>query len=123
MTIVVSHGIRRKEFKRGVIPAEELKIIRDAYAEGIMTPIKGEALPKASRLVKIYVTTVAGAPRIVFLVDVPTDTGFFLMYRGKNDPIGGNITIKNPAFRACLRTYLDILERDIAEDAYEEYPA
>lgn len=122
MTIVVSHRIRRKEFKRGIIPAEDLEIIRDAYAEGIMTSIKGDALPKASRLVKIYVTTVAGARRIVFLVDVATGTGFFLMYRGKNDPIGENITIKNPVFRECLLKYLAFLEEDIGAGTFETYP-
>jgi hypothetical protein len=122
MTIVISHGIRRKEFKRGIISAEELQIIRDAYAEGIMTPIKGEALPKASRLVKIYVTTVAGARRIVFLVDVATGTGFFLMYRGKNDPAGENISIKNPAFRMCLLRYLALLDGDIEAGRFDAYP-
>lgn len=102
MTVVIAHSIRRKEFKRGEIVSEDLETILGAFEEGIVVPIKGEALPKASRLVKLYVTTVAGARRIVFLVDVETGTGFFLFYRGKNDSIGKNISIKNPAFRKRL---------------------
>lgn len=114
MTIVIAHSIRRREFKQGKIPPRDLEIILSSYAEGIMVPIKGEALPKGSRLVKLYVTTIAGARRIVFLVDVETSIGFFLFYRGKNDIIGKNITIKNPAFRKRLLQYLDLLQSDIA---------
>lgn len=121
MTVVIAHSIRRKEFKQGNISPIDLETILGSYAEGIMVPIKGEALPKGSRLVKLYVTTIAGARRIVFLVDVETSTGFFLFYRGKNDTIGKNITIKNPAFRKRLLQYLDLLQADIAVGRMQTY--
>ena len=86
-----------------------------------MVSIKGEELPKGSRLVKLYVTTIAGARRIVFLVDVETGTGFLLFYRGKNDTIGKNITIKNPVFRKRLLQYLDLLQSDLVTGRMQTY--
>lgn len=121
MIVVIAHGIRRKEFKRGKIAPADLETILGSFAEGIMVPIKGEALPKGSRLVKLYVTTIAGARRIVFLVDVETGTGFLLFYRGKGDAIGKNITIKNPAFRKRLPQYLDLLQSNIATGRMQMY--
>ncbi|TSC60047.1 MAG: Uncharacterized protein Greene041662_273 [Candidatus Peregrinibacteria bacterium Greene0416_62] len=121
MTVVITHSIQRKEFKHGKIPPDVLETIISAYAKGISVPIKGESLPKGSRLVKLYVTTIEGARRLVFLVDVETGTGFFLFYRGKNDPIGKNISIKNPAFRNRLLQYLDLLLSDISAEEYTTY--
>jgi hypothetical protein len=121
MTVVIAHSIQRKEFKRGEIPASDLETILGGYSKGIAVPIKGEALPKGSRLIKLYSTTVGGARRIVFLVDVETDTGFFLFYRGKNDSIGKNITIQNPAFRKRLLHYLDLLHADIDMGNFTAY--
>ena len=68
---------------------------------------------------KIYVTTTQGARRIVFLVDVATGTGFFLFYRGKNDKLGENISIKNPLFRERLSVYLNVLSADIAAGRFD----
>lgn len=121
MTVIIAESIRRKEFKRGEIPPADLETILGSFAEGIVVPIKGEALPRGSRLVKLYVTTIAGARRVVFLVDVESGTGFLLFYRTKNDPIGRNITIQNPAFRKCLLRYLDLLQTDIATGRIQRY--
>lgn len=121
MTVVIAHSIRKKEFKRGNIPSADLRTILSGYAEGIFVIIKGESLPKGSRLIKLYVTTVQGARRIVFLVDVETGTGFFLFFRGKNDEIGKNISIKNPAFKKRLLQYLNLLNGDIAAGHFTEY--
>lgn len=102
MIVVIAHSIRKKEFKRGEIPHDDLETILDGYAKGIVVTIKGEELPKGSRLVKLYVTTVAGARRIVFLVDVESGTGFFLFYRGKNDALVRTLRSKIPLFgSAC----------------------
>jgi hypothetical protein len=121
MKVLFSHRVRKKEFKSGHIPPADLKTILEGYAGGISIAIKGEALPKGSRLIKIYATTVRGARRIVFLVDVETGTGFFLFYRSKNDVIGNNISIQNPAFRKTLHQYLDFLSADIATGQLTSY--
>src|SRR5439155_325274 len=113
MKVVFAKSIQKKEFSRGLILQSDLEIILHAYAKGIFTAIKGESLPKGSRLIKLYVTTVSEAKRIVFLLEVGTGTGFFLFYRGKNDALGKNISIKNPAFKKRLLQYLDLLRHDI----------
>ncbi|MBI3618451.1 hypothetical protein HY213_00265 [Candidatus Peregrinibacteria bacterium] len=121
MIVIVADSVRRKEFKHGHIPATDLETILSSYAEGIVVPLKGERLPHASRLIKIYATTARGARRIVFLIDVETGTGFFLFYRSKNDVLGKNISIKNPAFKKRLLAYLDLLSADIVRKAYMEH--
>ncbi len=113
MIVVIAQSIRRKEFRRAQISPAELQTILGSYEEGIFVAIKGESLPKGSRLIKLYATTVEGARRIVFLVDIETGTGFFLFYRSKNDSIGKNISIKNPEFKKRLLHYLDLLSTDI----------
>lgn len=121
MTVIIAHSIQRREFKHGNIPPIDLETILHAYAKGIAVPIKGTSLPKGSRLVKLYVTTAEGARRIVFLVDVESGTGFLLFYRGKNDAIGRNITIKKSLFKKRLLRYLDLLQSDIAAGAFTTY--
>ena len=121
MSVVIAQSIQSKEFKRGHIPATDLDTVLSGYAEGIFTPIKGESLPKGSRLVKLYVTTAGGARRIVFLVDVETNAAFLLFYRSKNDVLGKNISIKNPAFKKRLLQYLDLLSADIASGNFTTY--
>lgn len=120
MKVIISHGIIRKEFKKN-IPNQDLKIILDSFKKGIFTPIKGENLPKCSKLIKIYATTVAGARRIVFLIDVQSGDAFFLFYRRKNDKIGENITIKNPKFKKSLHVYLDLLDKDLDLGSMDVY--
>lgn len=46
-------------------------------------PIKGEGLPKGSRLLEVYATSPDGARRNVHLLAVADDTLFLLFYRGK----------------------------------------
>lgn len=123
MTVVITHGIRKREFRGGTIPPDDLQVILGLYAKGIAVPIKGDALPGHSRLIKLYATTVAGARRIVFLIDVRSGTAFLLFYRGKNDRIGKNISIKNPEFRKALHAYLDLMTADIAAGAFASYRA
>lgn len=121
MKIVVAQSIRKREFGHGQMPPTDLEVILRAYAKGIGIPLKGEALPRGSRLVKLHVTTAGGARRIVFLVDIKTGTGYFLFYRGKNDAIGKNITIKNPTFRKTLSRYLSLLHADMGADRFTAY--
>jgi len=121
MKVIIAHSIRKKEFKQGNIPPTDLETILTGFAGGISIAIKGESLPKGSRLIKIYATTVQGARRIVFLVDVQTNVGFFLFYRSKNDALGKNISIKNPAFKRQLLLYLDLLAADIAASRFDAH--
>ena len=121
MRVVIADSIRKKEFKHGQILPMDLTTILEGYAEGIWVEIKGDSLPKGSRLVKLYVTTVQGARRIVFMIDVATSTGFFLFYRSKNDVLGKNMSVKNPHFKKRLLQYLYLLDAEISAGKYVSY--
>ena len=65
MALIIGNSIRRKEFGDN-IPNDDLEIvIRSAKAE-LATLIKGEGIPKGTRLLKAYATSPKGARRIVF---------------------------------------------------------
>ncbi len=121
MVVIISHRIKRKEFKNGIIPENDLRKILDGFSEGIFVVIKGKNLPKGSRLVKVYSTTVSGARRIVYLLDMLSNDAFFLFYRSKNDKIGKNISINNPVFKKMLHSYLALLDADIEIGALDTY--
>lgn len=116
MKVIFSHSLSKKE----KIEHAKKQII-EAYAKGIFTQIKGDKLPPNSSLIKIYTTTIRGAGRLVFLVDMKSTDGFFLFFRTKNDEIGRNITIKNSKFKTQLHKYLEILKSDLREKNYEAF--
>lgn len=117
MNIVFAQRIAKKE----KINSNDQYVLAKSFAKGVFADIKGEDLPKNSRLVKLYMTTVDGHSRAVFLIDVKSKDGFFLFYRSKNDPVGKNITIKNKLFKVALHKYLLILKEDILDKKYEMY--
>jgi hypothetical protein len=116
MKVVFSHTLSKKE---KILPIK--KQIIEAYAKGIFTQIKGDKLPPHSSLIKIYTTTIRGAGRLVFLVEIKSMDGFFLFFRTKNDEIGRNITIKNSKFKTQLHKYLELLKSDLCEKNYEVF--
>ncbi|EKD93369.1 MAG: hypothetical protein ACD_28C00161G0002 [uncultured bacterium] len=116
MKVIFSHTLSKKEKIANV-----KKQIIEAYAKGIFTQIKGDKLPPHSSLIKIYTTTIRGAGRLVFLVDIKSTDGFFLFFRTKNDEIGRNITIKNAKSRTQLHRYLELLKADLREKNYEVF--
>ena len=61
-----------------------------------------------------------GPQRIVYLLAVEDGDMLLLFYRGKNDPVGRNVSIANPAFRSMLDKYLVLLEADILDGNIEE---
>ena len=71
-------------------------------------------------MIKAYATSKRGPTRIVYLLAVDDGDMFLLFYRGKNDPIGRNASIANPAFRSALEKYLALLEADIMDGKIEE---
>jgi hypothetical protein len=61
-----------------------------------------------------------GPKRIVYLLAVEGGDMLLLFYRSKNDPVGRNVSIANPAFRSALDKYLMLLEADILDGNIEE---
>ena len=122
MKVFISAQIRRKEFGRKV-PAEDLPVITRSARAALGVPIVARGLPPHTRLIKAYATSKRGPKRIVYLLAVKDGDMFLLFYRGKNDAIGQNASMTNPAFRTALDKYLALLEADIADGNIEELPA
>jgi len=109
MKIIFSHRLVKKE----KLSNDDMKEVIKNTSKGIYTLIKGENLPRNSKLVKIYSTTIQGAKRIVLLIEMVSGDSFFLFYRSKNDKIGQNISIQNPIFKKELHKHLLILTEDL----------
>jgi hypothetical protein len=120
--VLISAQIRRKEFGRKV-SAEDLPVITRSARAALGVPIAARGLPPHTQLIKAYATSKRGPKRIVYLLAVEDGDMFLLFYRGKNDAIGRNASMSNPAFRAALDKYLALLEADIADGAIEELVA
>jgi hypothetical protein len=119
MRLVLSKSICEAEFGETSVPALHVPPLKRSCASELAAPIKGEGLPKGSRLLKVYATSPDGARRIVHLLAVADDTLFLLFYRDKKDAVGANITIKNKAFRQQLHKHLELLQKDLQEGAFE----
>ena len=113
MALIVTESIARKEFG-GDIPVDDVEVLRRSARVALATPLKGEGLPKGTRLLKAYATSARGPRRIVYLLAVEEDDLFLLFYRGKSDEIGKNVTLANPVFRRQLNRHLNLLLQDIA---------
>jgi hypothetical protein len=120
--VLLSAQIRRKEFGRKV-PAEDLPVITRSARAALGVPIAARGLPPHTRLIKAYATSKRGPKRIVYLLAVEDGDMFLLFYRGKNDAIGKNASMSNPAFRAALDKYLAMLEADLVGGDIEELVA
>jgi hypothetical protein len=118
MSLILSNRIRDRELGKRVSSEDREAILRSARV-ALAIPIAGQGLPSGTRLLKAYATSANGPRRIVYLLDVGGGDVFLLFYRGKNDPVGKNITIRNPAFKTQLLTYLRLLREDIGNHRYE----
>ena len=99
--LFISAQIRRKEFGRKV-PAEDLPVITRSARAALDVPIAARCLPPHTQLIKAYATSKRAPKRILYLLAVGDGDMFLLFYRGKNDAIGKNASMSNPAFRAAL---------------------
>lgn len=120
MALILGARIRRKEFGDFVSEGDLEVILRSARVV-LTTPIKGDGLPKGTRLLKAYATSVAGPRRIVYLLEVSGGDLMLLFYRDKNDQVGANVTIKNKAFKQALNKHLDALTEDLQTGEFEVY--
>ena len=94
-------------------------IARSARA-ALGVPIAARGLPPRTQLIKAYATSKRGPKRAVYLLAVDDSDLFLLFYRGKNDQVGRNTSMSNPAFRAALDKHLALLEADIAAGQIEQ---
>lgn len=118
MALIIGNTIRQLEFGKAIDQSDRQVLLRAARVD-LANPIKGEGLPKGTKLLKAYATSPAGAKRIVFLLAVEEGDLFLLFYRDKSDAVGANITIKNKAFKTQLNRRLDALLQDIESGHFE----
>lgn len=118
MALIIGSRIRKKEFGYA-IPVEDLEVLLRSARVALTTPIKGEGLPSGTRLLKAYATSSRGPKRIVYLLEVSGGDLLLLFYRGKGDPIGENVAIRNKAFKQALHKHLDALAEDLAAGDFE----
>ena len=109
----------QKLIKKEKLSLKEKQLVIKVCQKNIFTKIKGRNLPSETSLIKMYVTTIEGARRLVMVLDEGLDVGYFLMYRKKDDTIGENVTLKNPAFEKALLQYLEILDVDMNNNNFE----
>jgi hydroxymethylglutaryl-CoA reductase len=118
MSLIIGDSIRRKEFGAEIPGVDREVIIRSARVD-LTTAIRGDQLPKGTRLLKAYATSPNGARRIVFLLEVEEGDLFLLFYRNKKDAVGANMTIQNKAFKTQLDKHLNVLRDDLDSGNYE----
>lgn len=96
-----------------------------ARAEVIAAWQKGvfDALPAKGvdgvRLLKAYVTTSRGPRRTLFLLQAASGDTVFLMHRPKGDPIGDNMSYRNPGFAKAVGKAMSRALRDIVAGAFD----
>lgn len=113
MELVLSKNILKREFGSRWTDKDLAPVI-GAFVKGLYQELGGFKLWPGHKLHKVYSTTDRGARRTVFMVDAKTGDGFFLFHRDKNDDIGKNVALGNPAFKKELNKYLGLLAEDIA---------
>lgn len=112
MAIIISRGIRDKEFG-SAIPEEAREILQRTARVALATPLASRGLPPGTRLLKVYATSARGPRRVVYLLAVEATDLFLLFYRDKSDAVGANVSPKNPAFTKQLKKHLALLHEDI----------
>jgi len=118
MRLVLAASIVAKEFGGG-ISAQDAAVLKRSTRIELAKVIRGQGLPKGTRLLKVYATSSSGARRVVHLLAVEDETLFLLFYRNKQDAVGKNISMSNPAFRKQLHRHLDQLNADLEAGRFE----
>jgi hypothetical protein len=61
MRLVLSKSICKAEFGESTVPELHVEPLKRSCMADLAAPIKGESLPKGSRLLKVYATSPEGA--------------------------------------------------------------
>ncbi len=124
MRLIITWTIKKTELLRWK-RVFSLKVVKQAARKafgGIGREIKSSLKLRHTCLKKLNLTSAGGAGRIVFLLEIDSQTSILVMLRPKNDKmIGANMTIKNPRFKNLLERNIDMILGDIKAGNYEEY--
>jgi hypothetical protein len=127
MEIIVPHRIRKRELG-GTIPEEARKVFQKLKDKpGLAETITARGLPASTTLHKVYATTESGARRLLFFcrhapsgAAQTSERWVLLFYRDKSDPVGRNMTHKNPEFVAELGKNLQAALTDLSASTAQE---
>jgi hypothetical protein len=109
------------KFLEKEIPLEKIKEAASKAKKGLGINIKGSQI-KETKLIKIYLTTIKGAARLIFLLMINKEIYIPVILRLKKDKlIGENITIKNKFFENLLSKNLDLIFEDLKNNEYIKY--
>jgi hypothetical protein len=120
LKLIIPHSMRKKDFGKE-IDKNQLQVIKKAFSKPFL-PLSGKGLriPKKTKLIKTYATSLNGAIRIVFLLLLENKNKVLLFYKPKKDKkIGENITLKNKDFVVELEKRLLQINKDYINNEYE----
>lgn len=144
MDIIVPFSIRKKELA-GEVTDEAKKLFEKIKASpALAVTISAKGLPGRTTLHKVYATTPDGARRLLFFCrhtppslsgksgsarnppSLPPERWILLFYRDKVDPVGENMSHKNPTFVSHLEKNLtmaleDLLASTQAKPLFEQF--
>lgn len=124
MKLIITASIKKAEFEplRKIFSLEVIKIAAKKSLEGLGENIKSSTRIHRTILKKVYLTSLGGAGRAIFLLEISSQKSVLVMIRLKNDKkIGANMTVKNPKFRKTLDKNLDLILADLKNGDFEEY--
>jgi hypothetical protein len=122
--LIIADSIYEKEFKplELVFPIDLVKVAAKKSMSGLGEDIKNSSNIPSTRLKKVYLTSVGGAGRVVFLVQLRSNDSVLVILRMKSDKqVGSNMTILNPKFRRILEKNLDLILEDMGMGRYREF--
>jgi len=122
MRLVISKTIREIELDplKKQISFEELKDVARKSLLGLGDTIKSTQKIPGMVLKKMYLTTVGGAARSIFLLQLDKKATVFVMLRLKKDKrVGENMTVNNPEFTKALQRNLGVVLSDIDSKQFD----
>ncbi len=124
MKLLITSSLKATEYEplRKKVTLEILKKAARKSLEGLGENIKNSRKIVETVLKKIYLTTLGGAARVVFLIQIDAHSSVLVMTRQKNDKkIGSNMTVDNPKFKEVLDKNLDSILQDLKSGRYEAF--
>jgi hypothetical protein len=134
--ILVPHAIRRREFG-ATVPDEARRVFAKLKGRPeLAATLAAPDLPPRTTLHKVYATTASGARRLLFFcrpvpptpqtagtAALPVARWILLFYRSKTDPVGTNLSPRNPVFVRQLNRQLRLALEDLtaAPPKYEAF--
>ncbi len=113
--LLIPHGLAKREFDDDDVVRDE---VIAAWRKKVFRVLPAKKVP-GCRLLKAYVTTPRGPRRTLFLLQAASGETVFLMHRPKGDPVGDNMSYKNPAFVRAVDKAMTLALHDIEEGHFD----